>query len=639
MNTLSLRPRQPPAQRGAILVTVLILTLIGLAGTSAFLKYSTGDTYLTRRSIEEQRAQVACEAGLEYGISRLKDVIMWYRLSPYVGTNELRSRLNAITPPQPMGAFAFALETQSFLRFSIDSTNSLGIITNGTACRGSHGSYQYFTVTCGVINTNTGTRAALRQTVQAVGLSLIRFGVFYEEDLEILPGPTMTFQGPVHANGNLYVGGPLQFFDRLTARGHLRHRRKDTTDRPGEVFINNASNQSLSMITGGRYLDSDQPDWMAAALARWDGRVMNQAHGVPRLSPPIHRLDDSHDIIERALPTNDVAYQAITEREKFSNKAALRIHVASNGVVNCYTNAGTDANDLPVFVVYTNVRPVTLAQAGTNAWGQPLYAKTTNGTYRFATNSPARGIYDVSQTNLYDARENRYVAPVDLYVDRLQAVLTNLYTAHSADTGRGIIYITRDPPAGTLSGRMPAVRLRNGYAITNAIGLTVVSDLPVYIEGHFNATNAKPALVAGDAVTMLSTNWQDANSIRDSAQRVARDTTFNTVVMTGNYATQTNLYNGGLENVLRFLENWSGRTTTFRGSIIDLWSSETATGRWYYGTAPAADSGLTRYRYDAPNRDWGYDEIYRTVSPPGMTHVFGMEEVFWERIPWGMAGF
>jgi hypothetical protein len=106
------------------------------------------------------------------------------------------------------------------------------------------------------------------------------------------------------------------------------------------------------------------------------------------------------------------------------------------------------------------------------------------------------------------------------------------------------------------------------------------------------------------------------------------DTEYKTVIMTGNSETTAGNYNGGLENVLRFLEHWEGRNVTYRGSIIDLWYAEIASGSWGYG----------QY-YTAPNRNWGYDSMYLTQNPPGMTQVYGMEETLWERIAWGDAGF
>ena len=85
-------------------------------------------------------------------------------------------------------------------------------------------------------------------------------------------------------------------------------------------------------------------------------------------------------------------------------------------------------------------------------------------------------------------------------------------------------------------------------------------------------------------------------------------------------------YNGGLENVLRFQENWTGTTVTYRGSVIDLWYAEVVRGAWYGSY------------YTAPNRDWGYDAMYRSV-PPGMTRVFGLEEIEWVDSSWDQVGW
>jgi hypothetical protein len=74
---------------------------------------------------------------------------------------------------------------------------------------------------------------------------------------------------------------------------------------------------------------------------------------------------------------------------------------------------------------------------------------------------------------------------------------------------------------------------------------------------------------------------------------------------------------------MRFLENWTGKTVVFRGSIIDLWYAEIARGAWAYGGY-----------YTAPARTYGYDAMYRTSVPPGMTHVFGLEEIRWSEGSW-----
>ena len=93
----------------------------------------------------------------------------------------------------------------------------------------------------------------MKQSVQAVGLPLIRFGVFYEEDLDIAPGPRMDFYGPVHANGNLYLScndstDGLVFHDRFTAHGDVFRGRKDSDDILGIVNINDVSDRFSNAV-------------------------------------------------------------------------------------------------------------------------------------------------------------------------------------------------------------------------------------------------------------------------------------------------------------------------------------------------------------------------------------------------------
>ena len=46
----------------------------------------------------------------------------------------------------------------------------------------------------------------LRRTIEVQRNPLFDFAIFFDDDLELLPGPSMTFSGKVHANGDIYVG-------------------------------------------------------------------------------------------------------------------------------------------------------------------------------------------------------------------------------------------------------------------------------------------------------------------------------------------------------------------------------------------------------------------------------------------------
>jgi hypothetical protein len=639
----------------------MLLLMIGMIFVGLYLSRISQELKLSRNQLDYQESCLLAARGLDYGVLELKDIVRQYQLSTNWTVAILQARLDAIPPPSDVGDFRYKTPdgTKTAFKIVADPGVSTGIITSGQ-CQGADGSFQHFTIACGCGRQGSKS-AVIKQTLQVVGVQLIRFGVFYDPDLEIFPGANMDFFGPVHVNGNLYIGGDgvaLNFHDRVTAHGNVYDYRKDSSLIPSNRVYRAASIKAntngaevlVSDFQGGKYIDSDYSDWMTAAISNWHGNLQSSAHGIQDLAPPIGQQDstNNHVLIERPNVTNNPTgmqvlvstnqYSQQTEDEKFANKAALTIYVNSNGTVQI-----TDFYGSNITARFTNV---IVAINGSNS-GMALYSKTNNGNYMFSTNppSPSNGVYDITQTNFWDARQQAYMTPVDVYVDKLLSNYPALYSGTTySSSNRGVVYVTRDKLVGASNAaKQPCVRIRNGNNLTaTSNGLSIVSDLPLYVEGNYNTnkiwspslltTTNMPALLGGDAITLLSTNWNDAYSkLDDTTKRAANDTTYNTVLMTGcrNTIAATTNYNGGLENELRFLENWGGKTAIFRGSIIDLWFSKVATNNWY---CPTGADG--HYRYNPPNRNWGYDDIYRTQAPPGMTRVFGMEEVEWKRTTW-----
>jgi hypothetical protein len=186
----------------------------------------------------------------------------------------------------------------------------------------------------------------------------------------------------------------------------------------------------------------------------------------------------------------------------------------------------------------------------------------------------------VTSTTFTDLHEGTTVNSTDVDISKLKT--SAYYPAN------GVLYMS-DSRSGF-----------NGSRLTNASdlgsGLTVVSENPLYIKGHYNTVTKKPAALMGDGITFLSGNWNDANSALGINSRVACSTKVNASIMTGNTNTTSTNYNGGLENLPRFLEKWTGKDFVFSGSLVNLWNSQQATGLWSYGSY-----------YTAPVRKWSYD--------------------------------
>ena len=152
---------------------------------------------------------------------------------------------------------------------------------------------------------------------------------------------------------------------------------------------------------------------------------------------------------------------------------------------------------------------------------------------------------------------------------------------------------------------------------------------PLYVRGDFNTkdstgtssgsdtTHTKPASLVADAVTILSVNWSDVANANSSVGNLhdANSTTVNAAFLVGIVQTTTNSYSGGVENFPRLLENWSGDTLTYNGSMVVLFYSQIATGPL---------KGTNIY-YTPPIRNWAFDNNFmRQIKVPPATPPVGV---------------
>jgi Tfp pilus assembly protein PilX len=177
------------------------------------------------------------------------------------------------------------------------------------------------------------------------------------------------------------------------------------------------------------------------------------------------------------------------------------------------------------------------------------------------------------------------------------------------------------------------VRWDNGLG-----GFTVVSENPVYVQGNYNSGPSDPfwgsngvstntphsaAAIIADAVSVLSNNWTDLNSLNNPTtlgNRGAAQSYYRMAVAGGKNipfpipawetaAGEDFGTDGGLHNFLRLLEAWGGQTLNYDGSLVSMYYAEYNTGTFKCCTVV----------YGAPPRNFWFDTLFLNPAnlPPG----------------------
>lgn len=211
-----------------------------------------------------------------------------------------------------------------------------------------------------------------------------------------------------------------------------------------------------------------------------------------------------------------------------------------------------------------------------------------------------------------------------------------------------------------------AARLINGKSVPgnynttipeNTTGFTFAAENGVYVKGNYNVSSVAvaggsdvtpskdyapnngslhiPAAVVGDAVSILSNNWNDAQSFvhpNDQTKRMATDTQLRFAMISGdsltgvapNPSTTYEGLNGGLHNFKRFLETWTSKRLNYSGSLINIYNSFNSNGRYK----------CCETVYHPPIRDWTFEDSYTDPNrlPPATPFVYFITFTGFERV-------
>ncbi len=381
------------------------------------------------------------------------------------------------------------------------------------------------------------------------------FAVLYMDDLELQPASSLTVTGPVHTNSSLYIGT-----SNFTAAA-------PTTTYPtsgrvtfSNMYVNGASPKDPNHTSFGapNFPDREPPMmWPAFLPFGWDPNLTGANN---------NNNDNYHELIE--VPQTGVTdpIQAV----RFYNTADYVVLIDANNTVTITSNGTSNSSDVN-------------AITGALTFNESFQDVREGGATRITT-------LDVSKLkSTFPTKGLNYTGGPMLYITDTSAGTPVTFTANGVSV--------------TTSRR--GLRIKNGSTI-NMTGLSIISSNPIYIQGDFNTGTWKPTVIVGDAINVLSNAWNDTTAT--SSRVTSNTTTVNAALIGGIVASNGTNYSGGAENFIRLLENWSGKTFTYNGSIVQLWQSTQASGAW---------TGSSTV-YTAPSTyNWSYDTRLATATLPG----------------------
>ncbi|HTX20826.1 MAG TPA: hypothetical protein VMD27_03045 [Candidatus Aquilonibacter sp.] len=445
---------------------------------------------------------------------------------------------------------------------------------------------------------------------------VFEFAIFYNLNMEFVSASSMTVTGPVFCNQSIWEGSStLIFASTVDAVGT-----NDTT--ATDPFAND-------------YTASGNPAFSLAGQPVSGAGALNLSIGT--------NAEAILDLPPLAYAMGTVAAYSNTGQVYLANAADLYITNSARGTnFGALTSTGTNT-----FIYYQD----SLNAQSLTPISPDYYSLKTGGSTNFVSISPTAGLDCVTNvrfasysfiTNVlfYDWREGwnggsgingkgKVVQAIQIDISTFNKWLTNTASNGGSyysllnveDKGHPInsVYVYNAVPlTGTT---LPAVRVVHGQQLPSDYGFTIATPQPLYILGNYNVQTPAgsssgqnntvytyPAALMADAITILSSNWNDTVTSKDPSVSPST-TTINAACLEGIVQSNPDIsgnYSGGVENFLRFLEAWG--TLYFNGSIVVMFPSQYATNSWQQ----------TGNYYTFPRRNWAFDTNFTQVSklPP-----------------------
>ena len=619
----------------ALFAIVIVSIAIGvcMSTTSSNLKF-------IQRGRDYTAARLAAEGAIEYAWGAWKNdiqeqggVISTTSADGLVSGTSILSDLSGSeiygltydSGTQGLGSCSGTLQIQAVDSYGVPTTSGTpsAVPTSLAAYPGWEGMTYNYVASVRLVSSDTLTdpnpiNAGAKRSFQYVVVPIFQAMFFYQDNLEIYDPATMVVGGLVHTNSNLYLSAPTS--STLTFTGNVSY---SGTYYPG--FGGGSASSGTSGVA-----PPGAESWSNADMATptYDSAVSqvsqmyplgtgtNSANSVLSSTSSNPNINDGlHELIDpETTPLSTYPDPSQIANYRLYNQAGLIVKISGTSKTPTVTVTGANGT--------------TLTPAQTTAIQSAVTSKST----------------------MYDMRQGANVNVDNVNMATLSSVITGSNSASELSGFNGLVYIYDT----TSSSMDQTIRLQNGSSLpggTSATsyytnGLSIVSENPVYVQGDYNTggtgssvpTNTStsssasptvsgytrvPAAIMADAVMLLSSAWNDSNASNTNvSSRNASNTTYNMAMLAGVVPSSSSNYSGGANNYPRFLEDWSGNTCTYYGSMCELFSSNTFKAPWDTGNI-----------YSPPERLWYYDTNFSQPNgaPPGTLHVISYARGPWQK--------
>jgi hypothetical protein len=664
-------------RRGWALLAVMTLAACGLMALAGVMSWANANATDAARNNEYFATSYAAESATEKVLSSI------FQQYENWGFPTVISNMSAYPTNIPTASDGAYWTNYQFSgghtvnQIIVTNTATSQTITEGAPYTGLTLTANIYEIIANAQNTTSEFKivSTVGQQVYLGTIPLFQFAIFYQYNMEIAPGATMSITGPVHGNTNIY----------LSPNSGVTLTLNNTISAVGQV-IQGQDPQNMNSL----------PSSFGTVV--FDGTPTEQ-NGVPPLNLPVGTnatgvgTNDSQNVYAILEPPQaGQGPTSPTGTNLLYNQADLIIIISNNNTIR--VTSGADINNqatvisnsqwsswlstngtfydqrdsLTVQPVVINVSNLVTWSSNTSSSVNPMYSVlqslrgsseaniqsiyvddqrstsnavvTTNITIgtNYSTNTTTTSGYPSSGNYVPPVTTTNYSYSTNIITHKVTTnIVSYTYQGITSTLSTNTSYTT-NYVAGTVQ---PGIVLSNG-AVLPPNGLSIATPDPAYIIGNWNVqlsssgtsdagtsgvTYTRPSAIYADAITILSPAWNPANSTLAISSRTATSDTVNAAFLTGNVPSNGSDvapgygYSGGVENFPRFLENWSGQNFYYNGSMVCMFNSQIANAAWP-GTGTV---------YNPPNRYWSFDVNFNNPSqqPPMMPRITIVQRSQW----------